>query len=76
MSGERANGEDGSGWHATPRQLEILKLVAAGLSDKQIAEQLRLSPRTVRSHLDRLFQRHGLHTRAEAVAAWMRTIAS
>lgn len=75
MPGERTDGARRPGWHATPRQVEILKLVAAGLSDKQIAVELRLSHRTVRSHLDRLFQRHGLHTRAEAVAAWLRTIA-
>ena len=52
----------------TPRQEQILELVAAGLSDKQIASRLRVSPRTVQSHLDRFFLEHGIHRRAAAVA--------
>jgi len=49
----------GSSMHVTPRQAQILDLVASGLSDKEIAEQLGVSPRTVQSHLDRLFLEHG-----------------
>jgi len=60
------------GMHVTPRQAQILGLVASGLSDKEIAEHLGVSPRTVQSHLDRLFLEHGLHKRAAAVAAWLR----
>jgi DNA-binding NarL/FixJ family response regulator len=52
----------------TPRQAQILQLVAAGLSDKEIASRLRVSPRTVQSHLDRFFMEHGIHKRAAAVA--------
>jgi len=52
----------------TPRQQQILELVAAGLSDKQIAVKLRVSPRTVQSHLDRFFIQHDIHKRAAAVA--------
>ena len=58
--------------HVTPRQEEILKLVASGLSDKEIALQLGVSPRTIQSHLDRFFLEHGFHKRAAAVAAWLR----
>jgi len=54
--------------HFTPRQQQILELVAAGYSDKQIASKLRVSPRTVQSHLDRFFIEHGIHKRAAAVA--------
>lgn len=61
-----------SGMHVTPRQAQILGLVASGLSDKEIAEHLGVSPRTVQSHLDRLFLEHGLHKRAAAVAAWLK----
>jgi DNA-binding NarL/FixJ family response regulator len=57
--------------HVTPRQAEILQLVAAGFSDKEIASRLGLSPRTIQSHLDRFFLEHGLHKRAAAVAAWL-----
>jgi len=58
--------------HVTRRQAEILQLVASGLSDKEIGSRLGLSPRTIQSHLDRLFLEHGLHKRAAAVAAWLR----
>lgn len=60
------------GLHVTPRQAEILMLIASGLSDKQIASKLGLSPRTIQSHLDRLYLQHGLHKRAALVAAWLR----
>jgi DNA-binding NarL/FixJ family response regulator len=62
----------GSGMHVTPRQAQILGLVASGLSDKEIASHLGISPRTIQSHLDRLYLEHGLHKRAAAVAAWLR----
>jgi DNA-binding CsgD family transcriptional regulator len=41
-------------------------------SDKQIAVELGISRRTVRTHLDRLFRDHHLHSRAAAVAEWIR----
>jgi DNA-binding CsgD family transcriptional regulator len=56
----------------TPRQSEILSLVAVGFSDKQIAERLGVSPRTVRTHLERLFHEYGFSSRSAAVAAWLR----
>jgi DNA-binding CsgD family transcriptional regulator len=55
----------------TARQKEIMALIAAGLSDKQIAACLGLSPRTVRTHLERLFRNHALHSRTAAVAKWL-----
>lgn len=54
------------------REEAILELIAAGQSDKQIAIQLHISVHTVRSHLNRVFLRYGLHNRAEAVALWLR----
>ena len=56
----------------TPRQSQILSLIAAGLSDREVGERLGLAHRTVRTHLDRLLREHGLHTRTEAVTAWLR----
>ena len=55
----------------TPRQAEILRLVAEGMSDKEIASHLGVSPRTIQSHMDRLFLQNGVHKRAAAVAAWL-----
>ena len=58
--------------HLSPRQQQILDLIARGKSDSEIAARLGISSRTVGSHLQRLYQAHGLHTRAAAVAAWLR----
>jgi len=58
--------------HLSPRQEQILALIASGKSDSEIAVRLGISSRTVGSHLQRVYQAHGLHTRAAAVAAWLR----
>jgi two-component system, NarL family, nitrate/nitrite response regulator NarL len=54
------------------REKEVLKLVAAGLSAPEIAEQMYLSPTTVKTHLQRLYQKLGVSERAAAVAEAMR----
>ena len=53
------------------RQEQILGLVALGLSDKEISAQLEISPHTVRTYMDRLFQNLGCRTRTHAVAMWL-----
>jgi DNA-binding NarL/FixJ family response regulator len=50
----------------TTRQCEVLRLVAAGNTDKQIARRLRLSPRTVEMHVGNALRALGCRTRAEA----------
>jgi DNA-binding CsgD family transcriptional regulator len=50
----------------------ILRLVADGRSDKQIARELTISVHTVRTHLDRMYKHNGVHNRAAVVAAWFR----
>jgi PAS domain S-box-containing protein len=55
--------------HLTPRQVEVLRLLAQGRSTKQIAAELHLSTETVRNHIRRLFRALGVHSRLEAVAA-------
>lgn len=54
-----------------PRQDEVLSLIADGLTDKEIAARLGLTKRTVRTYVERLFARHGVHNRAGAVRVWM-----
>ena len=49
------------------RELEILRLAAKGLSNKQIASQLCLSARTVQAHLGNIFNKLGVGSRTEAV---------
>jgi DNA-binding NarL/FixJ family response regulator len=58
--------------HFSPRQSEIVGLIASGYSDKQIALLLKVSQRTVRTQLERLYAAHGMHSRAQAVHAWGR----
>jgi pimeloyl-ACP methyl ester carboxylesterase/DNA-binding CsgD family transcriptional regulator len=53
----------------TRRETEILTLVAAGLSDREIADRLVLSPHTVHRHVANVRAKLGLPTRAAAVAA-------
>jgi DNA-binding NarL/FixJ family response regulator len=48
----------------TPQELEIARLAAAGLSNKQIGERLYMSHRTVGSHLYRIFPKLGVTSRA------------
>jgi PAS domain S-box-containing protein len=54
--------------HLTPRQAEVLRLLARGYSTHQIARELHLSPETVRNHVRHLLRALGVHTRLEAVA--------
>lgn len=51
----------------TPREQEILLLIAQGLSDKEIAAQLVISPSTVQSHRWRIMDKLDLHNRAELI---------
>ena len=51
----------------TPRQREILQLLAEGRSAKEIAAALAISPRTVEFHKYQLMEAHGLHSTAELV---------
>jgi pimeloyl-ACP methyl ester carboxylesterase/DNA-binding CsgD family transcriptional regulator len=53
----------------TRRETEILGLIASGLSDREIAERLVLSPHTVHRHVANVRTKLGLSTRAAAVAA-------
>jgi DNA-binding CsgD family transcriptional regulator/tetratricopeptide (TPR) repeat protein len=52
----------------TDRQLEILRLVATGLSNAEIARRLVVSPRTVDHHVSAILQKLGVRTRREAAA--------
>jgi two-component system, NarL family, nitrate/nitrite response regulator NarL len=65
---ERAGGRP----ELTPREGEVLQLIAAGLSAPQIGKQIHLSTTTVKTHLHTLYEKLGVSDRAAAVAEAMR----
>jgi len=56
----------------TPRELDVIRLVAEGLSNKEIGHLLTISPRTVNFHLDNLFAKLDVRSRTEAAILAMR----
>ena len=56
----------------TPREREVLKLVADGRSAPEIGQLIHLSPATVKSHLQAIYEKLGVSERAAAVAEAMR----
>lgn len=57
----------------TARELEILRLLADGLGQKEIALRLYLSPKTVSSHIERIYKKLGVRSRTQALAIAFRT---
>lgn len=53
-------------YQLTKREIEILRLVAQGLSDAQVAERLVLSPRTINAHLTSIYNKLGVNSRVAA----------
>ncbi|MDY6893729.1 MAG: response regulator transcription factor [Chloroflexota bacterium] len=61
------NEESGGLEELQPRELEVLKQVARGISNREIASSLGISERTVQSHLVNIFKKLGVGSRTEAV---------
>lgn len=51
----------------TGRELEVLRFLADGFSQKRIAEELVLSPKTVGTHIERILRKLGVHSQSQAV---------
>jgi DNA-binding NarL/FixJ family response regulator len=51
----------------TPRELEVLKLIAGGLTNRQIAEELTLSEKTVKNHINNIFSKVHVYDRSQAI---------
>ena len=62
----RLQGYDAQNLGLTEREVEVLGLLAAGLTNKEIAERLVLSHRTVQAHLYRIFSKLNVTTRSAA----------
>lgn len=54
------------------REIEVMGHVALGLNNREIARTCFLAEKTVKNHLNRIFPKLGVRTRAEAVGVWMR----
>jgi LuxR family maltose regulon positive regulatory protein len=52
----------------SPRETDVLTLIAEGLSNKEIARSLDIGPETVKSHLKGIFTKLGVERRAQAVS--------
>ena len=51
----------------TPRELEVLRLLASGARNREIAEQLTVSVNTVKYHIENLYEKLGVSSRTQAV---------
>jgi ATP/maltotriose-dependent transcriptional regulator MalT len=67
-------GQPAEPWHPlSAREFEVAQLVAAGLTNRQIAEQLVLAPKTISAHITHILTKLGAARRAE-IAAWCVTV--
>lgn len=67
----RAN-ETPDSWPLTARELEILRLVANGWTNRRIAHELVISERTVKFHLGNVYRKLGVSSRTEAALVAIR----
>ena len=57
-------------WLITDRQREVIELIAQGLSNDELSEELGISPRTAKAHCDVLRQKLGVHRRRQIPLAY------
>jgi DNA-binding NarL/FixJ family response regulator len=62
--------EPAAGAVLSPRQRDVLRLVAQGLSNHEIAEELTITVNTVKFHVRTIFRTLGIHNRVEAARLW------
>jgi DNA-binding NarL/FixJ family response regulator len=64
----RAAPSNGRAHRLTARELDVVRLLAVGEDQRDIAEELVISPKTVASHLENIFKKLGVRSRAQVVA--------
>ena len=72
VSGRKAAQPDDEFEALTGREMEVLKLLAQGMTNKQIADTLIISDRTVQTHLSNIFGKLGVNSRTEAILIAMK----
>jgi two-component system OmpR family response regulator len=53
----------------TPRELDVMRMLAGGSDQREIAAQFSIAPRTVAKHIEHILHKLGVHSRAQAVVA-------
>lgn len=56
----------------SPRERDVLALIATGESNKEIAAGLAIRPWTVKNYVEAIFSKLGVHTRTAAAAIWFK----
>lgn len=67
LSGEKKSDRGGKDDSLTPRELDVLQLMVKGLSNKEIAEQLFISDKTVKIHVSNILKKLGVKSRSQAI---------
>lgn len=65
--------EDDTSFDLTSRELDVLRLLSEGHAPKQIASELNIARKTVRTHMEHVLLKLGVHSQAQAVALALRT---
>jgi DNA-binding NarL/FixJ family response regulator len=74
LSGSFDQAKPAEPWYPlSEREFEVARLVAAGLTNRQIAEQLVLAPKTISAHVTHILTKLGAARRAE-IGAWCATV--
>ncbi|GLW61807.1 DNA-binding response regulator [Actinomadura rubrobrunea] len=55
----------------SPREVEVMELIARGHANREIAHALMVSENTVKNHVNRIFAKMGVRTRGAAIARWL-----
>ncbi|MFG2920566.1 response regulator [Streptomyces sp. NPDC048305] len=72
--GSEAHGAANSGQHGlSSREVEVMQLIASGMSNQQIAATCFISEKTVKNHINRIFTKLHSGSRSEAIARWLGT---
>lgn len=58
----------------TPRQLEVLEMISAGLTNAEIAQRMELSVHGIKFHLAAIYRQLGVATRTEAAVTYLRSV--
>ena len=66
ISGQRTSGTPAAPAGLTPREVEVLLLVARGASTRHVARELNITPKTAGNHIERIYAKIGASTRATA----------